>query len=147
MMKTATVFVTYLIVSLANYVQAAPFPKTDLPAFVVSHLNLRSFRNSLRPRMDGTSSYVKFSDLALSPTRMTGDIVEFDSDDWFYSLQIIGQENQIRDEEHLYVCFVDQAKKGTYLAVTPLRLSYFKGKVTAARAASSAACKSFPDSP
>lgn len=136
-------FLTCLIVSFTNHAQGASFPKADIPAFVAKNLNLRSFPNSLHPRMDGTHSSVTFSDLALAPTRLTSDIVEFDSDDWFYSLQIIERGKEIRDNEYLYVCFVDHSKIGSYSTVTPLRLSYSNGKVTAVEAASSAACKRF----
>src|SRR5450830_11271 len=142
-MKYSLGFLTFLILGFTNHAQGASFPKTDIPAFIAKNLNLRSFPNSLRPRMDGTRSSVTFSDLALVPTRLTADIIEFDTDDWFYSLQIIEQGKEIRDNEYLYVCFVDHSKVGSYSTVTPLRLSYSSGKTTAAEAASSAACKRF----
>ena len=142
-MKYSLGFLTFLILGFTSHAQGASFPKTDIPAFIAKNLNLRSFPNSLRPRMDGTRSSVTFSDLALVPSRLTGDIVEFDTDDWFYGLQIIEQGKEIRDNEYLYVCFTDHSKVGSYSTVTPLRLSYSSGKMTAAEAASSAACERF----
>jgi len=73
---------------------------------------------------------------------MTSDLVEFDDDDWFYSMTIL-RRNTGGPSEIIDVCFVDRAKAGSYYTIRPLRLSYVDGQVTARDTRQTQECKTY----
>ncbi|MEM9808178.1 MAG: hypothetical protein AAF959_23170 [Cyanobacteria bacterium P01_D01_bin.56] len=100
------------------------FPDQDVAHFLVDHLDLATFRNSLQPRrttMDRT-----FTDLGIEPSFVSETKVELETDDWVYSITILRRGDINRDGiEDLEVCFGDEAKQGTYLATEPLLLTRY----------------------
>lgn len=106
---------------------AKSFIPATPPAFLVTYLDLASFRNSLGPRRNAGDH--TFADLNISPTKVSATEVVFDSPDWYYSVRIIGRGDFNGDGiEDLEVCFVDRAKEGSYDTQDPLILSRYNAE-------------------
>jgi hypothetical protein len=104
--------------------QTPLIPKEDLGQFVVSHLDLTTFRNSLSPQRKPGMRH--FADLGLKPSRVSGGEVEFDSDDWRYVITVLERADKNGDGlEDLVVRFEDRAKKGSYAGDSKLLLTRF----------------------
>ena len=99
-------------------------PQEKIDEFIVSTLDLASFRNSLGPRRDlGDRT---FADLDMEPTNRSRDGVVFESDDWQYRIQVLERGDFNQDGiEDLKICFQDRAKDGTYDVQTPLLVSRY----------------------
>ena len=97
--------------------QAAPpvshFPQRELGQFLADSFDLATIRSSFGPRR--TPTMRTFSDFGLSPSKAGDDVVEFDTETWFYQLRITRRADLNQDgTEDLDVCFTDRAKNGTY---------------------------------
>lgn len=99
-------------------------PPTDIGVFLSRQLDLASFRNSLGPKRSSTQR--TFAALGIEPTKVTENGAEFDSDYWYYSIQVLRRADLNGDGiEDLELCFTDQAKHGTYLSQEPLLVTRY----------------------
>ena len=90
-------------------------PESDVEIFVFQKLDLSTFRSSLGPRR--TVSMRTFPAFGMSPNVLKKGIIQFETDDWFYEIEIKGRKDYNGDGiEDLAICFTDRAKKGTYSA-------------------------------
>ena len=100
------------------------FPARDVPRFLAANFDLASVRGSFGSRR--TAAQRTFASLGQAPTRVTAELVEFDSEDWYYSLRILWRGDLNRDGiEDLEVCFVDRAKNGSYNSQQALLVSRY----------------------
>lgn len=88
-------------------------PKDKVGAFLAAHLDLTTFRNSLGPRRRPGQRH--FADFGLKPTQVREQSVEFETEDWRFSLAVTERRDVNGDGvEDLVVRFTDQARHGTY---------------------------------
>ena len=84
-------------------------PKTKVAEFVVANLDLASFRNSFGPRREPGQHH--FADFGMKPTSVAELKAEFDTKDWWYSVEVLSRRDINGDGvEDLEVRFTDTAK-------------------------------------
>lgn len=106
-------------VALESYI-----PKEDIELFVVQHLDLSTFRNSLGPQRKPGQRI--FEDFGIAPTSIKKNEVEIDSEDWRYHIKILRRADINKDGiEDLEICFIDRAKQGSYNTSKPLLITRF----------------------
>jgi hypothetical protein len=76
-------------VALESYI-----PKEDIELFVVQHLDLSTFRNSLGPQRKPGQRI--FKDFGIAPTSIKKNEVEIDSEDWRYHIKILRRLTSIK---------------------------------------------------
>ncbi len=91
-------------------------PSEGLEQFIVERLDLTTFRNSLGPaRRPGMRH---FSDMGLTPTEMSEGRVVFETESWFYCVDVVERRDVNGDGiEDLLIRFTDDSIGGTYLTV------------------------------
>ena len=98
----------------ARPVRGARRPPSFYAQTIAGRLDLRSFRSSLRPRMEDGDQPVMRGLAFLSPAT-NGFTVVSDTDDWYYSFEVIARADFTDDDsEDWLVLFIDRAKEGTY---------------------------------
>ena len=91
-------------------------PSEGLEQFIVERLDLTTFRNSLGPFRSVGMRH--FSDMGLEPTEISEDKIVFETESWYYCLEVIDQRDVNRDGiQDLLIRFTDDSIEGTYLTV------------------------------
>jgi len=93
--------------------QKARFPSDAIAANLYRHLDLRTMRSSLGPRLDDE----RFTLEALTDGHIetTKRRIVIENPDWYYELKALAHGDFNNDQkEDLLVSFVDEAKGGTY---------------------------------
>lgn len=105
-------------------------PAENLPQFLVKHLSLASFRNSLGPqRVVGETT---FYELGFKQWEFAAHRAVFDGPNWHYGIQVLRQDDINGDGvADAVICFTDQAKEGSYLTVQPLLITRFSNATPA----------------
>lgn len=102
-------------------------PKDKMGAFLAAHLDLTTFRNSFGPRRHPGQRH--FADFGLKPTQIREREVEFELEDWFYSVAVTERADVNSDGvEDLVIRFTDQAVKGTYATSEKLLVTRYSEK-------------------
>ncbi|MBS63626.1 hypothetical protein [Salinisphaera sp.] len=110
--------------SIASSETTSYIPQEKIDEFIVSTLDLASFRNSLGPRREPGDH--TFADLGMEPTSRATDGVVFESNDWRYRIQVLERGDFNQDGiEDLKLCFQDRALDGSYNVQTPLLVSRY----------------------
>ncbi len=120
---TGFTLISVLIFLLSGISYAVDTPETisylpaeNLEQFIVDRLDLTTFRNSLGPARSPGMRY--FSDMGLSPTEISEDCIVFETENWFYCIEVVEREDVNRDGiEDLLIRFTDDSIGGTYLTV------------------------------
>jgi hypothetical protein len=100
-------------------------PSENIGEFITERLDLTTFRNSFGPKRAQGQRH--FKDFGIVPTKTTKDIVEFDTDDWFYAVHIVSRRDVNRDGLiDLVVRFHDDSKKGSYASGKRFLLTRFE---------------------
>lgn len=108
----------------ASSPQKSFLPREGVGRLIVDHLEITTFRSSLGPRR--TPGMRHFADLGIEPTQVTEQRVEFDSDEWSYTVTVIERADKNGDGlEDLVVKFIDEARQGTYKAESTLLLTRY----------------------
>ena len=99
-------------------------PKKNIEQFIVDNFDLSTIRSSFGPRrLPGQRT---FKDLGETSPVIGKGTIEFNSDDWSYSIKILGRKDYNRDGlEDVAVCFVERSRKGSYAASAPLLLTRY----------------------
>lgn len=88
-------------------------PRHCVERFVYERLDLSSFRNSLGPARDPGMQH--FRDFGIKPARIEPGILEMETADWLYVLEILDRGDFNRDGlEDLVIGFYDSARGGSY---------------------------------
>ena len=91
-------------------------PSRELEQFIVERLNLTTFRNSFGPARSPGMRY--FSDMGLRPTEMSEGRIVFETESWYYCIEVVERRDVNRDGiEDLLIRFTDDSIGGTYLTV------------------------------
>ncbi|MES1947584.1 hypothetical protein C84B14_09557 [Salinisphaera sp. C84B14] len=116
--------VTVSTTAIAGSKTKSYIPDKGVGEFIISTLDLASFRNSLGPRREPGDH--TFADLGMEPTSRSRDGVVFESNDWRYRIQVLERGDFNGDGiEDLKLCFQDRARDGTYSVQTPLLVSRY----------------------
>ena len=124
----ALLFLVLLVSTTADSVASSEtttyIPQEQIDEFIVTTLDLASFRNSLGPRRKPGEH--TFADLGMAPTGRSEDGVVFESDDWQYRIRVLERDDFNQDGiEDLKLCFQDRARHGNYNVQTPLLVSRY----------------------
>lgn len=88
-------------------------PEECVERFIYEQLDLASFRNSLGPARSPKRRH--FSDFSIPATKTENGLLEMETYDWFYSIQIVDRKDVNKDGlEDLIIEFFDSAKAGSY---------------------------------
>ena len=110
--------------SAAVVAQKSFLPKKDIEQFIVEHLDLSTFRSSFGARRQPGQR--TFEDLGETPTSVEPGKIEFKSNDWLYSIRILGRKDYNKDGlEDVAICFTDRALQGSYYSSEPLLLTRY----------------------
>jgi len=91
-------------------------PSEGLEQFIVDRLDLTTFRNSLGPMRSAGMRH--FADMGLVPTEISDGRIVFETETWYYSLEIEDRRDVNGDGlEDLLIRFTDDSIEGTYLTV------------------------------
>lgn len=89
-------------------------PEENLEQFIADRLDITTFRNSLGPARNYGNRY--FIDMGLTPTEISPGMIVFETEDWYYRIEVVGQADANKDGiEDLLITFQDDSKEGTYL--------------------------------
>lgn len=91
-------------------------PSEGVEQFIVERLDLTTFRNSLGPARSAGMRY--FSDMGLVPTEISEGRIVFETESWYYGLEVVGRRDVNNDGiQDLLIRFTDDSIDGTYLTV------------------------------
>ncbi|MCD4775660.1 MAG: hypothetical protein K8S15_06350 [Candidatus Aegiribacteria sp.] len=89
-------------------------PTENLEQFIVDRLDLTTFRNSIGPARSPGMRH--FSDMGLSPTEISEGSIVFETENWYYCIEVLEREDVNSDGiEDLLIRFTDDSIEGTYL--------------------------------
>jgi hypothetical protein len=92
------------------------FSEHNLAGYVVDHLDLTSFANSIGPRRQAGKT--TFADYGYRPVTVTDQFAELRDDGWYLSLKVLHHTS-----DQVTVCFVDRSENGgTYATQRTLTL-------------------------
>lgn len=123
------IFLLLNIIAISLYAKSESYfhsylPKENIEEFIVSKLDLSSFRNSFGPRRD--PGMIHFKDFGERPTKISKNRIIFDSKDWYYQIDIVDIKDVNRDGlEDIIIDFYDKAKRGSYNTLERLLLSRY----------------------
>jgi hypothetical protein len=95
----------------SGYGGSAGWPNTGLAAFVFTHLDLTTFRNSTGGQRNPGDRF--FSDLGIHPTQRSDSVATHDGEEWRYTVRVLARRDFNGDgAEEVAICFTDQAQNG-----------------------------------
>ncbi len=109
-----TLLIAGVSYSEGTYETISYLPEENLEQFIVDRLNLTTFRNSFGPARSPGMRY--FVDMGLSPTEISPGKIVFDTDSWYYCIEVIEQADVNKDGiEDVLITFLSDSRGGSYL--------------------------------
>jgi hypothetical protein len=99
-------------------------PDRWVAKFIGENLDLTTFRNSFGSRREPGMRH--FADFGIRPTKTSDQLIEYDLNDWWYSISIRERRDENGDGlEDLIIVFTEKAKKGSYFSSKQLLITRY----------------------